>query len=1067
MRFLPGRLLAAILTSFLLLAVFVLPNHWRSLLTAKASNGKQQLVALREARQQRQEQLRAAFESNDAQSIQQALTTLTTLDEPGALKLWQAALKAEDPRLKQQVWNEYQKVRLSLERKEFIPQIVRCRVAASEINDLSRQAGLDASIWTTDDKASIIAAAPYLLAELSRSGISFEPLYNSIADYQQALRQGEAQAQQIAAAREQQNPEPRRQIRVAVLDLQHQQQPQAGYAAWNGDHENFLMQSDRYLAYLDSFIADNTPAAMKAHTEETYTRHGIRVVGFYTLEEFTNVAPRFFDGRSFNVSNSAKSSEQNLTITPQGPEGKYHSYDETLSEFTALAQANPGIARVVTLGSTYENHQIFALKLSKDPAIDTSAKPDVLITGCYHAREWISVEAPVYFANQLISKYATDESIRYIIDHLQIWIVPIVNPDGLLYTQTQPNDLLNDTRLWRKNRRPVTAEGCQSSVGVDLNRNYSFQWRLRGDEPCPNTADDVGASDDPTNEIYRGSEPESELEIKAIKSLVDNPARHFRLQLDYHSFSQLILYPFGYQQTPSPDDATLATLARKMANEMKKVDGKSYMPEQAQKLYVTTGSSIDYSYGVNQVAVPILVEIRPDCCSSNLPESQIDKTNEETWAGAQVVLKWASDVPILQDVRAYQIAPGGTFSKVVYGAHWVASEGGRQLIVDGKTPGLDYGRIQIRLQFSKPMDASAPPHVTMGRNDKFDELTFTTVEATEGWQKTLYENDTWVGEAVIPQDPDQTTPWRLAVTAKDFVPFNLDANPATVAGYGIGTNKWQSYEASDGTGTDGGTDIQHLLPPTAPGNFLSLYVNTPGGGERLAAGDLYTVTWTVPSDLGLTPVKQDLQFSADGGFNYNFFARDILGNPEKAQVTLPRTPTTQGRFRVIATEGSLGNLIYGDSRADFTIGVNVGANVEMNFLSSEKISEAWSDTSNDTPPVTTSGETKLAIDVSITNRGNVAIANPFLRVAEINRGNILLSRDRKSKPANGAQQLFNAGDDNLISPNETVQLRLILGIVKKKGFNLSLSLYGVPVNGTINQGDAFLIYQGKPKTKKA
>src|SRR5689334_23584179 len=109
MRFLPGRLLAAILTSFLLLAVFVLPDHWRSWLTAKASNGKQQLVALREARQERHEQLRAAFESNDAQSIRQAFATLTKLDEPGALKLWQAALKVEDPQQKQQVWNEYQK----------------------------------------------------------------------------------------------------------------------------------------------------------------------------------------------------------------------------------------------------------------------------------------------------------------------------------------------------------------------------------------------------------------------------------------------------------------------------------------------------------------------------------------------------------------------------------------------------------------------------------------------------------------------------------------------------------------------------------------------------------------------------------------------------------------------------------------------------------------------------------------------------------------------------------------------------------------------------------------------
>ncbi len=1066
MRFLPGRWMVAIAIGFILLTSIALPTSWRTLVSAKTTSGKQQLAQARELRRDRQEELLAALQAEDPQNFRQSLTTLTTLDEPGALKVWQAALQIDDPQLKREVWAAYQNVRLKLERKELIPQLARCRATAAEISEVARLAGLEASIWTATNETTVVAAAPYLLDELRRVGISFEIVYDSIADYQQALKQNDIQAQEIAAARQRQNPEPRRHSRVALIDMQRQETPQAGYSAWNGDHENFVMQSDRYLAYLDTLTGDDTLVTRQAHLEENYTRHGARVVGFYTLEEFANVAPRFFDGRSFNLSKPQKTENQAASVEPQGAEGKFHNYDETLAEFTILAQANPNIARVVTLGSTYENHQIFALKIGKDPALDDSRKPDVLITGCYHAREWISVEAPIYFAKQLLSKYSTDESIRYIVDHLQIWIVPIVNPDGLLYSQTQPNNLLNDTRLWRKNRRPVTAEGCRSGTGVDLNRNYGFQWRLRGDEPCPNTSDDNGASDDPMSELYRGSEAESELEIKAIKSLIDDPARHFRLQLDYHSFSQLILYPFGYSQDPAPDDSTLATLARKMADEMKKVDGKTYTPKQAQRLYVTTGSSIDYSYGVNRVAVPILVEVRPDCCSFNLPESEIDAVNAETWAGAQVMLNWATDVPILQDVRAYQVASGGTFTKTVYGARWTRTNDGRQFIVDGKTQGLDYGRIQVRLQFSKPMDASAPPRVTMGRNDTFDEISFTTIEATEGWQKTVYQNDTWIGEAIIPQDPNQTTPWRLAITAKDFVSFNLDANPATLAGYGVGTNKWQSYEANDGSGNDGGTDTHHLLPPTAPGDFLNLYVTTPGGGERLAAGDLYTVTWTVPRELGLTPVKQDVYFSPDGGFNYAAYVQNILGNPEKAQITLPRTPTTQGRFRILATEGSLGNIIFGDSRADFTIGVNVGANAEVTFLSSEKINEPWTDISGDSPPITSSGATKLAINLQITNRGNVAIANPFLRVAEVNRGNILLSRDRKSRPGNGAQQSFNAGNDNLLAPGETLTLRLVVGIVSKKGFNLSVSLYGVPVNGSINQGDGFLVWQGKPKTRR-
>src|SRR5262249_38815646 len=159
--------------------------------------------------------------------------------------------------------------------------------------------GLDVNVWVSTDNTTLIAAAPYLVDELHRAGIGVEIIYDSIAEFQQAVKRGDREARDIAAARARENPEPKRQIRVAVIDMQRLEQPQAGYAAWNGDHENFLMQSETFLAYLDNFVADDTPAAMQAHIEEAYTRHGARLVGFYTLEEFSKVAPRLFNGRSF------------------------------------------------------------------------------------------------------------------------------------------------------------------------------------------------------------------------------------------------------------------------------------------------------------------------------------------------------------------------------------------------------------------------------------------------------------------------------------------------------------------------------------------------------------------------------------------------------------------------------------------------------------------------------------------------------------------------------------------------------------------------------------------------
>src|SRR5204863_3093972 len=132
---------------------------------------------------------------------------------------------------------------------------------------------------------------------------------------------------------------------------------------------------------------------------------------------------------------------------------------------------------------------------------------------------------------------------------------------------------------------------------------YNYQWRLNNDQACADYCnpdrrcinDDNGASDDPQSEIYRGPQPESEPEVKAIKSLVDDPNRHFRAQLDYHNYSQLILYPWGYAPFGTDDSNTLSRLAQQMSDAVFGIDRKRYRPEQAVDLYTRTGSSIDYA----------------------------------------------------------------------------------------------------------------------------------------------------------------------------------------------------------------------------------------------------------------------------------------------------------------------------------------------------------------------------------------------------------------------------------------------------------------------------------------
>src|SRR5262249_30982984 len=158
----------------------------------------------------------------------------------------------------------------------------------------------------------------------------------------------------------------------------------------------------------------------------------------------------------------------------------------------------------------------------------------------------------------------------------------------------------------------------------------------------------------------------------------------------------------------------------------------------------------------------------------NIPEELIDPINRESWAGAAVVMGWAAGPPILQSVQAYQQDQSGSFSSLVYSSRWVDSGASREKVVDARFPVLQPGPTQVRLQFSKPMDTGKQPLVTLGRLAPFNELVITQAIPGEGWQTTGYSGDTWIGEVVIPNGGDIAAPWKLSVSAADFVPLGLD-----------------------------------------------------------------------------------------------------------------------------------------------------------------------------------------------------------------------------------------------------------------------------------------------------
>ena len=303
----------------------------------------------------------------------------------------------------------------------------------------------------------------------------------------------------------------------------------------------------------------------------------------------------------------------------------YHTYSSLKTDLQNLVDQYPNITKVYDIGDSWEktvgiaDRDILAIKISDNVTIEEDDEPDILFMGGIHAREWISVEVPFYLAKYLLDLYGTDQKIKQLVDSREIWIVPLVNPDGLEYSRTYD-------RNWRKNCR----DNGDGTSGVDPNRNFGYNWGL------------TGSSGDPLSITYRGVAPFSEPETQAIRDFV--ATHEFYASISYHSYSQLVLYPWGYTKDATPHKEQLSKMAEDMANIIKEVHGMNYTSRQASDLYRASGDSDDWLYGTYNIAA-FTVELRPknlwDCGGKpfELPEDQIIPTCEENIPAALYLIE--------------------------------------------------------------------------------------------------------------------------------------------------------------------------------------------------------------------------------------------------------------------------------------------------------------------------------------------------------------------------------------------------------------------------------------------
>ncbi len=256
-------------------------------------------------------------------------------------------------------------------------------------------------------------------------------------------------------------------------------------------------------------------------------------------------------------------------------EKPYHTYSDILREVESLQKAFPDLVHRFQIGATSRTQQpIYAVKVSRNVKKDDD-RPAMLINGCHHSNEVLGAEICMAALHELVEQYGKDPDITRWVNNVQIYIIPVLNVDG--------HDVVTSGRdpRWRKNTRDTDSNGVLNYPdGIDLNRNYDFNWAH-------------GGSGDPTSGRYRGAFPFSESEPRALADLARS--KRFLLSLTYHSQGEVIFYPWNWAGRKAPDDVLLTDIAHGLAGSIPTMRGDtSYKAEYGAGL---VGQSYPWLYG--------------------------------------------------------------------------------------------------------------------------------------------------------------------------------------------------------------------------------------------------------------------------------------------------------------------------------------------------------------------------------------------------------------------------------------------------------------------------------------
>ncbi|XP_053668171.1 zinc carboxypeptidase-like [Anopheles marshallii] len=400
----------------------------------------------------------------------------------------------------------------------------------------------------------------------------------------------------------------------------------AGDGAARYDHYRLYrveLATEEHVQLFEQLEAQSDSCTFYGHARQpgqqlTIMVSASKVADFEDLLALHAVKGRVLERNMQQLIDREAATVQPVTTDPSTLDWEHYYQLETIYTWMDwIARMHPEWVTTFEIGHSYEGRPIKGLKLSRRPA-----NKAIVVEGGIHAREWISPATATFLMNELIT--SEEPSVREIGTAYDWYFFPIVNPDGYRFTFT-------GDRLWRKNRKPYGL--CR---GVDLNRNFASNWG------------GIGSSDDPCSYDFSGSnsfsEPESLALANFLQANVD--VARIRTYIALHSYSQLLMFPYGHTAEKVPNYNDLQSITDKAIEALTSVNGTEYRGgSKHETIYPSSGGSIDWAYKTGGVPVSLTFELRGPPDSTDmfiLPADQILPVGRETLAAFVAIVREAA-----------------------------------------------------------------------------------------------------------------------------------------------------------------------------------------------------------------------------------------------------------------------------------------------------------------------------------------------------------------------------------------------------------------------------------------